>query len=70
MKLLFTVLLSVLVLSCTNNKTYNISEFHLNGHKKVVNISYMVSFFMFVAVASAYFYLNRLIKKDTQTPVE
>ena len=38
MKLLFTVLLSVLVLSCTNNKTYNISEFHLNGHKKVVNI--------------------------------
>ena len=35
-------------------------------YKKVVNISYMVSFFMFVAVASAYLYLSYLIKKDTK----
>ena len=35
-------------------------------YKKVVNISYMVSFFMFVAVASAYSYLSYLIKKDTK----
>jgi hypothetical protein len=39
-------------------------------YKKVVNISYMVSFFTFLIIVSAYFYLNSLIRKDTQRPVE
>jgi len=35
-------------------------------YKKVVNISYLVSFLMVVAVTSAYFYLSYLIKMETK----
>ena len=33
-------------------------------YKNVVNISYMVSFFMFLTIVSAYFYLNKIIRKN------